>query len=77
MIEMNLRFFIAEKMMTIIQALDNTSIGGKTVQMNLARGNQGKKEDAKEGCKLFVHGVKQEIKEEALKVELSTKFCEK
>ena len=54
--------------MTIIQALDNTSIGGKTVQMNLARGNQGKKEDAKEGCKLFVHGVKQETKEEALKV---------
>ena len=45
--------------------------------MNLARGNQGKKEDAKEGCKLFVHGVKQETKEEALKVELSTKFCEK
>ena len=62
--------------MTIIQALDNTSIGGQTVQMNLARGNQGKKEDAKEGCKLFVHGVKQETKEEALKVELSTTFCE-
>ena len=32
-----------------------------------ARGSQGNNEVDEEGCKLFVHGIKQDVREEAIK----------
>merc|ERR1719361_3181936 len=51
-----------------IKGMDNTEVGGNTIQMNIARpkgekpapGTGGKRQQAAEGCKLFVHGVNQE-----------------
>ena len=50
-----------------IDALNRTTIDGKTVQLNLARGSQGKYDSESKDCKIFIHGVKQETKEESLK----------
>jgi len=52
-----------------IKGMDNTEVGGNTIQMNIARpkgekpapGTGGKRQQAADGCKLFVHGVTQEI----------------
>merc|ERR1719403_16615 len=52
-----------------IKGMDNTEVGGNTIQMNMARpkgekpapGTGGKRQQAADGCKLFVHGVTQEI----------------
>jgi len=56
-----------------IDEMDNTEIGGETIQLNLARGSQGNNEVDEEGCKLFVHGIKQDVREEAIK-ELFSKY---
>ena len=53
--------------MACIHALNSTTIDGKTIQINLARGNQGRDDTESKDCKIFVHGVKQEIKEDSLK----------
>merc|ERR1719204_2271232 len=52
-----------------IKGMDNAEVGGNTIQMNIARpkgekpapGTGGKRQQAADGCKLFVHGVTQEI----------------
>merc|ERR1719204_1160984 len=52
-----------------IKGMDNTEVGGNTIRMNIARpkgekpapGTGGKRQQAADGCKLFVHGVTQEI----------------
>eukprot|EP00092_Neocalanus_flemingeri_P107562 GFUD01138056.1.p1 GENE.GFUD01138056.1~~GFUD01138056.1.p1 ORF type:complete len:392 (-),score=136.30 GFUD01138056.1:36-1211(-) len=74
-----LTFSSAEAANACIDALNNSEIAGKTVQMNITRkkseaGPTGK--DASEnvdGCKLFVHGVKQETGNDELK-EAFAKF---
>ena len=67
-----LTFSSPEEAAACIKALDNTEVGGKQIQLNLARGNQGRGEEETQECKLFVHGVKQEVKEEALKQKFSS-----
>ena len=55
-----------------VDALNNTKIGDNIVQMNLARGNQGRNEDADtKDCKVFVHGINQETKEDSIKEKFS------
>ena len=66
-----LTFSSPEEAAACIEALDNAEVGGRKLQLNLARGNQGREEEDNQGCKLFVHGVKQEVKEEALKLKFS------
>ena len=66
-----LTFSSPEEAAACIEALDNTEVGGNQLQLNLARGNQGRGEEETQDCKLFVHGVKQEVKEEALKEKFS------
>jgi len=56
-----------------IDEIDNTEIDGKTVQLNLARGSQGNNDGEEEGRKLFVHGIKQDVREEAIK-EIFSKY---
>eukprot|EP00091_Calanus_sinicus_P021639 TRINITY_DN6505_c0_g1_i1.p1 TRINITY_DN6505_c0_g1~~TRINITY_DN6505_c0_g1_i1.p1 ORF type:complete len:266 (-),score=76.46 TRINITY_DN6505_c0_g1_i1:151-948(-) len=54
--------------------MDNTEIKGRTIQMNIARpkgekpapGTGGKRQEAPEGCKLFVHGITQETDNSSL-----------
>jgi len=68
-----LKFSTAEAANACIAALNNTEIAGKTVQMNIAREETKfgvtKKGVAKgdKGCKLFVHGVKQETDNDKIK----------
>jgi len=74
-----LTFTSSEAANACVAALNNTVVAGKTIQMNIAR------EEAKfgasdkdvlesdEGCKLFVHGVKQETDSDKLK-EVFEKF---
>ena len=63
-----LTYSSASEAAACIQALDNTEVGGTKLQLNLARGSQGREETGETNtCKLFVHGVKQDVKEEALK----------
>merc|ERR1711915_319620 len=58
-----------------IAAMDNTEVAGRTIQMNIARpkgekpapGTGGKRQQAPEGCKLFVHGITQETNNYDLK----------
>merc|ERR1712179_255533 len=58
-----------------IAAMDNTEMAGRTIQMNIARpkgekpapGTGGKRQEAPEGCKLFVHGITQETDNYSLK----------
>merc|ERR1719431_2349122 len=53
----------AEEAQACIKAMDNTEMAGRTIQMNIARpkgekpapGTGGKRQEAPEGCKLFVH----------------------
>merc|ERR1719153_1755758 len=60
----------AEEAQACIKAMDNTEMAGNMIQMNIARpkgekpapGTGGKRQQAPEGCKLFVHGVTQETK---------------
>ena len=62
-----LTFSSAEEAQACIKAMDNTRVGGNNIQMNIARpkgekpppGTGGKRLNAPEGCKLFVHGVTQ------------------
>jgi len=57
-----------EEAQACIAAMDNTEVAGRTIQMNIARpkgekpapGTGGKRQEAPEGCKLFVHGITQE-----------------
>ena len=67
-----LTFSSPEEAAACVEALDNTKVGGELIQMNLARGNQGREEEERPDCKLFVHGVKQEVKEETLKQKFSS-----
>jgi len=67
-----LTFSSPEEAAACVEALDNTKVGGEPIQMNLARGNQGREEEERPDCKLFVHGVKQEVKEETLKQKFSS-----
>eukprot|EP00092_Neocalanus_flemingeri_P020733 GFUD01022468.1.p1 GENE.GFUD01022468.1~~GFUD01022468.1.p1 ORF type:complete len:727 (-),score=304.86 GFUD01022468.1:132-2312(-) len=61
-------FSTNEEAQACIKAMDNTEISGRTIQMNIARpkgekpapGTGGKRQEAPEGCKLFVHGITQE-----------------
>jgi len=61
-------FSTNEEAQACIKGMDNTEVGGNTVQMNIARpkgekpapGTGGKRQQAADGCKLFVHGVTQE-----------------
>jgi len=67
-----LTFSSTEAANACVVALNNTEIAGKTVQMNIARkktaGSTGKgTSDNVDGCKLFVHGVKQETDADELK----------
>ena len=58
----------AEEAQACIKAMDNTEVGGRSIQMNIARpkgekpapGTGGKRQEAPEGCKLLVHGITQE-----------------
>merc|ERR1719239_1071145 len=61
-------FSTNEEAQACIKGMDNTEVGGNTIQMNIARpkgekpapGTGGKRQQAADGCKLFVHGVTQE-----------------
>merc|ERR1712106_1161469 len=61
-------FSTNEEAQACIKAMDNTEVSGRTIQMNIARpkgekpapGTGGKRQEAPEGCKLFVHGITQE-----------------
>merc|ERR1719447_955299 len=61
-------FSTNEEAQACIKGMDNTDVGGNTIQMNIARpkgekpapGTGGKRQQAADGCKLFVHGVTQE-----------------
>merc|ERR1719242_3020414 len=61
-------FSTNEEAQACIKGMDNTEVGGNTIQMNIGRpkgekpapGTGGKRQQAAEGCKLFVHGVTQE-----------------
>jgi len=61
-------FSTNEEAQACIKAMDNTEIAGRIIQMNIARpkgekpapGTGGKRQEAPEGCKLFVHGITQE-----------------
>jgi len=65
----------AEEAQACIKAMDNTEVGGRNIQMNIARpkgekpapGTGGKRQEAPEGCKLFVHGITQETDNYSLK----------
>jgi len=65
----------AEEAQACIKAMDNTEVAGRTIQMNIARpkgekpapGTGGKRQEAPEGCKLFVHGITQETDNYSLK----------
>jgi len=65
----------AEEAQACIKAMDNTEVGGRSIQMNIARpkgekpapGTGGKRQEAPEGCKLFVHGITQETDNYSLK----------
>jgi len=68
-------FSTAEEAQACIKAMDNTEVAGRTIQMNIARpkgekpapGTGGKRQEAPEGCKLFVHGITQETDNYSLK----------
>jgi len=67
-----LTFLSEEAANTCIETLNSTEIDGQTVQMNIARGHQGKgEEEETTACKLFVHGVKQEVTEKEIADEFS------
>ena len=86
-----LTFFSEEAANTCIETLNSTEIDGQTVQMNIARGHQGKgvsisnkeiletseriltfqEEEDTTACKVFVHGVKQEVTEKEIADEFS------
>ena len=61
----------AEEAQACIKAMDNTEVGGRIIQMNIARpkapGTGGKRQEAPEGCKLIVHGITQETDNYSLK----------
>lgn len=67
-------FSTNEEAQACIKAMDNTEIAGRTIQMNIARpkgekpapGTGGKRQEAPEGCKLFVHGITQETDNHSL-----------
>ena len=50
-----LTFSTADEAYACINAMDNTTVAGKLVQMNIAK----PKAEKPRGCKLFVHGVSQ------------------
>ena len=62
-----LTFSTKEEAEACIAGMDNTDVGGKTVQMNIAKpkgekgGGKGGRQEPAEGCKLFVHGIQQEV----------------
>ena len=63
-----LTFSSTEAANACVVALNNTEIAGKTVQMNIARKKTvAGATDNVDGCKLFVHGVKQETDADELK----------
>ena len=61
----------AEEAQACIKAMDNTEVGGRIIQMNIARpkapGTGGRRQEAPEGCKLIVHGITQETDNYSLK----------
>jgi len=52
-----------------VAALNKTEVAGKVVLMNISREESESDTGTAEGCKLFVHGVKQEIDEDDIKSE--------
>jgi len=55
-----------------VTALNKTEIAGKTVLMNLAREESETESTIGEDCKLFVHGVSQDIDEDDIKAKFET-----
>jgi len=66
-----LTFVTEEAANTCIETLNSTEIDGQVLQMNIARGNQGKGDDETTSCRLFVHGVKQEVTQIEIDKEFS------
>ena len=55
-----------------VTALNKTEIAGKVVLMNIAREESESESTSGESCKLFVHGVQQEIDEDDIKAEFES-----
>eukprot|EP00090_Calanus_glacialis_P040971 TRINITY_DN717_c0_g1_i5.p1 TRINITY_DN717_c0_g1~~TRINITY_DN717_c0_g1_i5.p1 ORF type:complete len:381 (+),score=141.73 TRINITY_DN717_c0_g1_i5:60-1145(+) len=60
-------FASAKAAQECVAALNKTEIAGKIVLINIAREESEAEANTIEGCKLFVHGVKQETDEEDIK----------
>lgn len=62
-----LQFSTVEAGKACIAALNNTELDGKIVKLNIARNSATDTAvQTEDGCKLFVHGVKQDVTEESL-----------
>jgi len=55
-----------------VTALNKTEIAGKVVLMNIAREESESESTSGENCKLFVHGVQQDIDEDDIRAEFES-----